>query len=257
MTQSFATSDPEQQKQIYQQILALDPSNAAAATGLQQAQQKIDTANAQHSQEQAQQQQQSQNELQKQSEGEAAKQKAEAAFLHGDLETAHNQIGIAQKALRPDSALDDLKGRIESAIQARTRLRFLWGGFGTAALIGLITAWWATRGKKNAYLEVIEGLDKGKKYNLDQEVIHIGAVAQDGGQKNEIVVRDLDRRISRFHCEIHQRGGKFFLIDCGSANGTKVDHDTARAGKPVRIKNGARLDLAGTCTLRLGFEKKQ
>jgi hypothetical protein len=257
MAQSFATSDPEQQKQIYQQILELDPSNAAAATGLQQAQQKIEVANTQRAQQEAQQQQQSQTEAQKQTEGEAARQKAETAFLSGDLDTAHSQIGVAQKSLSGNSGVHELASRIEAAIQSRTRLRILWGGVGLATLMGLITAFLKTRGKKDPYLEVIEGLDKGKKYNLDQEVIHIGAVAEDGGNKNEIVVRDLERMISRFHCELHKRNGKFYLIDCNSANGTRVDGNRADPGKPVRVKSGARIELGGTCAIRLGWEKKK
>jgi pSer/pThr/pTyr-binding forkhead associated (FHA) protein len=103
---------------------------------------------------------------------------------------------------------------------------------------------------------VIEGLDKGKKFNLDQEVVRIGAVAQDGGNKNEIVVHDLDRLISRFHCEIHKRNGKFYLIDCGSANGTRVDGRRAQPNRPVRVKSGARVELAGACAMRMGWGKK-
>ena len=89
----------------------------------------------------------------------------------------------------------------------------------------------------------------------DQGVAHIGAVAADGGNKNEIVGRDLDRQISRFHCEIHKHNGKFYVIDSGSANGTRVDGNRAAAGKPLRLKSGARIDLAGTCVLRLLLEK--
>jgi hypothetical protein len=257
MDQALATSDPQQQAGLYKQILEQDPNNQVAFMGLKDAQQKVDEANAKRAQEQAQQQQQSQTEAEKQSAGETARQKAESAFLAGDLDTAHTQIGVAQKTLSGDSGVHELAGRIESAIAARTRLRLLWGGVGLVALIALITAWWKTRGKKEAYLEIIDGLDKGKKYNLDQEVIHIGAVAEDGGNKNEIVVRDLERRISRFHCEIHKRQGKFFLLDCDSANGTRVDRKRASPGKPVRVKSGARIDLAGTCALRLGLEKKK
>ncbi|MFZ0731908.1 MAG: family 16 glycoside hydrolase [Candidatus Sulfotelmatobacter sp.] len=257
MGEALATSDPEKQKEIYAQILLLDPSNAVAFAGREQAQQKIDAANAQHAAQQIQEQQQTQSENDKQTTAEAARQKAEAAFLTGDLDTANTQIGVAEKAVQGNSAIEDLKSRIVAAIQARTRMRLLWSGFGAAAMIGLIVAWWSSRGKKNAYLEVIDGLDKGKKFNLDQEVIHIGAIAADGGNKNEVVVRDLERQISRFHCEIHKRNGKFFLIDCNSANGTKVDGARASAGKPVRLKNGARIDLAGTCALRLGSDKQK
>jgi hypothetical protein len=264
MTQAFNTSDPQQQKQIYQQILELDPNNSAAANGLQQAQQEIDKATATQAQQQTQEQQQVQQDTQTQAQAEAAYQTARSAFLSGDLDTAHNQIGVADKLIsnRPPKdvlreAVTALLQRIDSAIQARTRMRMLGGGVGLASLLALIAAWWSTRGKKDAYLEVIRGLEKGKKFNLDQEVVHIGAVAEDGGNRNEIVVQDLERSISRFHCEIHKRNGRFFLIDCGSANGTRVDGQRANPGKPMRVKSGTRVELGGTCALRLAFEKRK
>jgi pSer/pThr/pTyr-binding forkhead associated (FHA) protein len=68
--------------------------------------------------------------------------------------------------------------------------------------------------------------------------------ARTGGNEYD-VVRDLERMISRFHCEIHKRDGKFFLIDCGSANGTRVDGERAKPGTPMRVKTGERLELGG------------
>ena len=261
--QSFTTTDPQQQKQIYEEILKLDPNNVMAANGYQQAQQKLDADNAARARQQVQEQQQSQAEEQNQAQAEAARQQAQDAFLAGDLGKAHTQIGIAEKSLsnQPPQlplrlAVDELRDRIESAIRARTRFRMIWGGVGISALIGMIALLWTRSGKKDAYLEVISGLDKGRKFNLDQDVMHIGAIAEDGGNKNEIVIRDLERQISRFHCEIHKRAGKFFLIDCGSANGTRLDGRRLAPGKPVRVKSGARVELAGTSALRLGFGKK-
>src|SRR6185437_5001718 len=110
-------------------------------------------------------------------------------------------------------------------------IRYFGTGAGVVALVGIIVLYIRSRGQKQAYLEVIEGLDKGKRYNLDQDIVHIGAVPQDGGNKNEIVVRDVERMISRFHCEIHKHNGKFFLIDCDSANGTSVDKKRVSARK--------------------------
>jgi predicted component of type VI protein secretion system len=92
---------------------------------------------------------------------------------------------------------------------------------------------------------------------LDQEVVHIGAVAQDGGSKNDIVLQDVERMISRFHCEIHVKDGKLFLIDCNSSNGTKLDGRRVAPGTPVRLKGGSRVDLGGTCALRVGYEKRR
>jgi acyl transferase domain-containing protein len=257
MSQALATNDPQQQEQLYAEILRLDPSNQAAFTGHQQAQQKIEEARAKQQQEQQQAEQVSQSEADKQAKGEEAKQQAETAFLNKDWKTAQTQIAIAESLLSGNNEVAQLRSRIDAAVAFRDRIRYFATGAGAIALIGAIVLFFRSRGQKEAYLEVVDGLDKGKRYNLDQDIVHIGAVPQDGGNKNEIVVRDVERMISRFHCEIHKHNGKFFLVDCNSANGTTVDNKRVSGGKPVQLKSGARLDLAGTCTLRLGFEKRK
>ena len=256
MSQALATNDPQQQVQIYAEILRLDPSNSAAFTGHQQAQQKIDEARAKQQQEEQQSEQANQSESEKQSKGEEARQNAETAFLGGDLKSAQTQINIADNLLSGNPAVSQLRSRIDAAIAARDRIRYMGTGVGLAALIAAIVLFFRSRGKKEPYLEVIEGLDKGKRYNLDQDVVHIGAVAQDGGNKNDIVVRDVERMISCFHCEIHKHAGKFFLIDCDSANGTSVDSKRVSGRKPIRLKSGARLDLAGTWYFNWGLKKE-
>ncbi len=257
MSQALATSDPHQQVELYAEILRLDPSNQAAFTGHQQAQQKIDEERAKQQQEEQQSEQANQSEAEKQVKGEEARQRAESAFLAGDLKTAHTQIAVADTLLSGNLAVQQLRSRIDAAIQARDRIRYIGAGVGVVAIAGLIVLFLRNRGQKQAYLEVIEGLDKGKRYNLDQDISHIGAVAEDGGNKNEIVLRDVERMISRFHCEIHKQNGKFFLIDCGSANGTSVDRKRVRAGQPIRLKAGSRVELGGTCALRIGLERQK
>lgn len=256
MAQALATNDPGQQVQLYTQILLLDPNNQVAFNGRQQAQQKIDEARAKQQQEEQQVEQANQSEAEKQAKGESAKQQAETAFLNGDLKTAQTQIAVADSLLSQSPEVQQLRSRIDAAVQARERMRYLGAGAGAVALLGIVVLLIRSRGKKEAFIEVVDGLDKGKRYTLDQDVVHIGAVAEDGGNKNEIVVRDAERMISRFHCEIHKHKGKYFLIDCGSANGTSVDEEPARKGKPVPLRSGARVELGGTCTLRLGFERK-
>ena len=255
MSQALATNDPQQQEQLYAEILRLDPSNQAAFSGHQQAQQKIEEARAKQQQEQQQAEQASQSEAGKQAKGEEALQNAETAFLNKDLKTAQTQINVADSLLSGNPTVSQLRSRIDAAIAARDRIRYMASGVGLAALIAAVILFIRSRGMKEPYLEVIDGLDKGKLYNLDQDIMHIGAVAQDGGNKNEIVVRDVERMISRFHCEVHKHDGKLFLVDCGSANGTSVDRQPVKAGKPVRLKSGSRLELAGTCTLRIGFQR--
>jgi pSer/pThr/pTyr-binding forkhead associated (FHA) protein len=257
MSQAIATNDPQQQLELYAEVIRLDPSNQAAFTGHQQAQQKIDETRAKQQQEEQQAEQVNQSESDKQTKGEEARQEAETAFVNRDFKTAQEKIALADSLLSASPAVQQLRSRIDAAVAARDRIRYFATGAGAIALIGIIVLYFRSRGQKEPYLEVVEGLDKGKRYNLDQDIVHIGAVPQDGGNKNEIVVRDIERMISRFHCEIHKHNGKFFLIDCNSANGTTLDSKRVGGGKPVQLKSGARLELAGTCTLRLGFEKKK
>ena len=99
-------------------------------------------------------------------------------------------------------------------------------------------------------------LEDRKRFEFSGDVLHIGAVGQDGGSKNEVVVPDAELLISRFHCEIHRRGSKFYVFDVKSANGTFVDKRRIKPGRPVRLRNGSRVDLAGVCSLRLGFDRK-
>ena len=47
------------------------------------------------------------------------------------------------------------------------------------------------------------------------------------------------------------------MIDCNSANGTRLDKKRVRSDEPQRLKNGARLELAGTTTLRFGLERRK
>jgi pSer/pThr/pTyr-binding forkhead associated (FHA) protein len=138
-----------------------------------------------------------------------------------------------------------------------SRLRYLFLGGGFLAFGGLLTLFFIRLRKEHGFVEIVSGMDNGRRYNLDHEVVRIGAVAQDGSERNDIVVRDMERMVSRFHCEIHQAKGKFYLIDCNSANGTRIDKKTVPPEEPQRLRSGARVDLAGTVTLRFGLERRQ
>jgi hypothetical protein len=256
-TQALKTQDPKQQQQIYENILKVDPNNVNAAQGYRDAGQKIEQANAQQQKAAEEQARQTETEAARQATLAQSKQLGEAAFVRGDLPTAQSQLAIAEKAAPGDAAVLNLRQRVDAAIQARTRIRYLeFGGGGLVALSAVMLVIFSS-GKKDPYLEVSEGLDKGKRYNLDQDVIHIGAVQEDGGSKNDIVVHDVERMISRFHCEVHHKEGKLFLIDLNSSNGTYVDKRKAPPGRPVRLKSGSQVALGGSCTLRVGFEKRK
>jgi hypothetical protein len=255
MQEALKTDQPETQKDLYEKILALDPGNVNAATGYKEAQQKIEQTRAQKQKETEEGAKQKQTEEQKAATLAQSLEDGQAAFLVGNIAAAQGHLAIAQRIAPNNPQVQSLKQRVDSAAQQRDRVKYLLLGGGVLVLLsggGLLLF---TRGKKDPFVEVIEGLQKGDKFALDQEIVHIGAVAQDGGSKNDIVLQDVERMISRFHCEIHVKQGKLFLIDCNSSNGTKLDGRRVAPGTPVRLKSGSRVELGGTCALRVGFEK--
>ena len=261
---ALRSNDPEEQVKLYDKILEFDPSNLVAFNGRKDAQAKIDKMKADQEQQEAAKARQEQEKKQQQEQVQAtaankreAVKQAEAAFLANNLPLAASQIAVAKKIDPTDPDVQRVDSLIQGEIQARRRHRIMLYVIGSLALIALIVLVVLSLRKKDAYIEIVDGLDKGKRYNVDQDVIHIGAVAQDGGNKNEIVVEDVERTVSRFHCEIHRHNGKLYVFDCDSANGTYLDGRRVRPGKPVRLKKGARLRLAEACTLRLGFEKRK
>jgi hypothetical protein len=253
MQQALGSNNPQEQKDLYRQVIALDPNNSAAAQGYKEAEEKLNKQ-AEDAQKQTMLQTQAQ---QNQSAGEDALHKAQIAFFAGNLTTADSQLALAERLAPNNVAVRELRQKLDAARAQNSRLRYLFFGGGLLAFGGLSTLLVVRLRKKHAFLEVVSGIENGRRYNLDQDVIRIGAVAQDGGEKNDIVVRDVERMVSRFHCEIHQAKGKFYLIDCNSANGTLIDKKPVPPEEPQRLKSGARVDLAGAVTLRFGLERRQ
>jgi len=256
MAAAVMSKDPEEQRRLYSEVIKLDPGNIAAMQGLRDAQEKVDKK-------QQEEQQRSEEVARQQSEGasrEATKREALAraqdAFYHRDLPAANSQLANAERVAPEDPDVKALRRQIDALRAQAARVRYFWMG-GSMLVLGTggTLAFLKLR-KKDGYLQIVSGLDNGKKYNLDREVVRIGAIAQDGGSRNDIVVRDMEHMISRFHCEIHGQNGKFYLIDCNSANGTRVDKQRIAPGKPAQLKNGARVDLGGTVAFRFGLERR-
>lgn len=253
MESALASNNPQEQKELYRQVIALDPNNSAAAQGYKDAEEKIERQ-AEEAQKQSNlQTANAQNEVVSGN----ALHNAETAFLLGNLTTADSQLAIAERLAPNNPAVRALRQKVDAARTQNSRLRYLLFGGGFLAFGGLSTLFFIRLRKKHGFVQVVSGLDNGRRYNLDQEVVRIGAVAQDGGEKNDIIVRDREHMVSRFHCEIHHSNGKFYLVDCNSANGTRIDKHVLPPGEPKRLKSGARLDLAGTVTLQFGLERRR
>ena len=258
ISRAVKSNDPQEQMQLYDQVIKIDPNNGAAIQGYKDAQQKLEQQQLQ----QAQQQQASQSQQAKESETEKQLQSslasAEASFLGGHIRDADSSLRIAERMAPSNPVVSDLRSRINAAMSLRHRLYFTGGAAGLAALSGGgFFLFRRRRSSKHPVLEVLQGLDQGRKYPLDRDVVRIGAVVQDGGQKNDIVVRDVEHLVSRFHCELVRKDGRLLLKDMNSSNGTKVNGEAVLPGRSIPLKRGARIDLGGTVVLRLGYERKR
>ncbi len=257
MAQALSAQDPQQQMQLYNQVVQLDPSNAPAVQGYKDAQTKVMGAQAAQQQAAAQTVTQEQNKQSKDEQVNASLVKSQSAFLAGRMSDASASLAVAER-LAPDNPLvRDLRQRISGASSLHSRLFYLGSGAGALGLIALIAVW-IRRKRQQRYpmLEITQGLDLGEQYALDKDLIRIGAVSQDGGQKNDIVVRDVERMISRFHCQIDKKGGLLYLTDLGSSNGTLLDGKTLTPNQPALLRKGNRISLANVTEFRLGFGRR-
>ena len=183
--------------------------------------------------------------------------KAQSAFLAGHVAEASSALNVAER-LAPDNPLvRDLRSRISATSSLHSRLFYLGSGAGLLALISLIAVWIRRkRQQRFPMLEITNGLDLGEQFALDKDLIRIGAVAQDGGQKNDVVIRDVDHLISRFHCEIQKKDGLLYVTDLKSSNGSTLEGVPLTPGQPALLRKGARLVLANSAELRLGFGRR-
>lgn len=77
------------------------------------------------------------------------------------------------------------------------------------------------------------------QYLMQKEKVTIGRK-----KDNDIVVA-LSTNISRVHCSINMKNGKYFAKDEGSTHGTYVNNTPCVSGKIVELKNGDCLRLPG------------
>ena len=256
MGQALATSDPQQQMAAYSQVVQIDPSNAAAVQGYKEAQQKLQAQQDAQNKAATTAVTQQQDSDTRQQQTDAALSQAQSAFLGGHLGAASSALSVAERLSPSNPLVRDLRARIGAAQSLRSRLYFLGGGIGLLSLAGILAAWLRRR-KMQRYpvLEITRGLDQGQIYPIEKDVIRIGAVAQDGGQRNEIIIRDIEHAVSRFHCEIIKRDGQLYVSDLNSSNGTCLNGTSIKPGNPELLRKGSRILLANVVELRFGYDR--
>jgi hypothetical protein len=257
MAKALASQDPEEQARLYTQILLINPNNTVAFQGRKEALEKIEKQKAEEAQRQIETAQKVEESLAVERTRRESLKKSEDAFLAGNAEAAERYLAPGKKVAPNDPEIQNLDALIQRELSAQRRTRYLFIAGGVVVVLAVVALLLIRLRNRDPYVEIIQGDGKGKRFAIEQDHIGIGAVAQDGAGKNDIVVRDVERMISRFHCEIHRRGRKLWLIDCESANGTWVDRRQAPANQPIRLKSGAHIDLAGTCMLRVGYERRK
>jgi len=251
-------SSPEEAIRINKQILFLEPGDMPAQQRLDKAQAQIDAANTQR--EHGRQEQEANTAKQ---EANSARRSAlmvqtEDALLRGNPNEARDRLNDARRLGANGPEVDRLQALILSRLRNRLLMRVGLGGGGLLAFIALAIFFLRRRGRTaTAYLVALDGVDKGKRHLLNQEVTHIGGVAMDGGKKNEVLVRDPDRQVSRFHCEIHKRDNNCYLIDLDSSNGTFLHSRRLQPGIAVKLRDGDQFTLARAAAFELRLERQR
>jgi hypothetical protein len=251
MQGGLTAKSPEDQFAIYSEILRIDPANQVAFNARKEAQEKLDARNAQ----QAKTEQLQQQTLDRDQETRKLLAEAERALVRSDLSQASTQMLAAAKLSPGNPDVQRLTAIVQSRVQVQNRIRYMILGAGClGGVLGLMALVRRMR-RQTPFLVMIDGFDKGKEYVLKSKVTRIGAIAEAAGRRNDIVVTDVQRSVSRFHCEIHQLKGKLYLLDCDSANGTYLNHGRVPPGRPVKLGRGARIGIGKSCALSLEYRR--
>ncbi len=83
---------------------------------------------------------------------------------------------------------------------------------------------------------------EGQESESNQErVYYVPEVRVGSAAGNELVLRDVQRTVSRQHARIYQDGDQYLLEDTKSRNGTQINGQVIAPSQPVRLKDGDRI----------------
>ncbi len=91
------------------------------------------------------------------------------------------------------------------------------------------------------YLTIIASDGRTFRRDLDADVVRVGR-----SSKNDINL-SFDLSLSRFHAEVTRRGGRFYVTDVGSRNGTSLNGKPVQ--EPAELRPGDRITLGETTML--------
>jgi hypothetical protein len=104
--------------------------------------------------------------------------------------------------------------------------------------------------ERKAMLKIVDGVGRGKVYTIEAPLFRIGAASSDKpDEKNDLVLSDSAAAISRFHCSIIRRDGRFYLID-SSLNGTRLNDEPLDRGEHHALRDGDEVTVASVSRLK-------
>jgi|ERR1017187_5434964 hypothetical protein len=253
LVQALKSEDPQEKLKIYEKILEKDPANSDARREYKEAKFAVDQKNAAAAQETRK----KKEEIETKSRGRAALRAAESALLTGDFLGARQKLNEAKSLGQSGPDVLRIERYIGNAEGAGTLRRYAVLGGAGVLLLGLLLWMVSLFRRGQPYVEILTGSARGQRYPVEKDVLTIGALAQKGEEKNDVVVSDREKTISRFHCEVHRKGKSCYVVDCQSANGTRLDGRSIPPGRLIPLKRGAHIQLGASCTLKFGFERRK
>jgi hypothetical protein len=104
--------------------------------------------------------------------------------------------------------------------------------------------------QRKAMLKVIDGIGRGRFYTMENNVFRIGAANSDkADEHNDLVLSDSAAAISRYHCSVMRRDGRFYLID-SSLNGTELNDELLDRGEDRMLADGDEFTLANVSRVK-------
>jgi hypothetical protein len=103
---------------------------------------------------------------------------------------------------------------------------------------------------QGALLKIVDGVGRGKTYQIEGAHFRIGAAGSDKPEeRNDLILSDSASAISRFHCSIVRKDGRFYLTD-SSLNGTRLNDKPLGRGDRYLLRDGDEFTLADVSRLK-------
>lgn len=108
----------------------------------------------------------------------------------------------------------------------------------------------ASAGKAKVYLKIVDGVGRGRLVGIGGDVFRIGATSGTSDEdKNDLVISDDQKSVSRFHCSVVKKGRDYFLID-SSLNGTRLNDKAMARGESHRLRDGDEFTVADVALIK-------